>query len=526
MAEASIPVEQLTCPVCLDLLNDPVTIPCGHSYCMSCITDCWDRTRVYSCPHCRRVFTPRPDLDVCDMCIGRKDKAVKSCLMCLKSYCHAHFEHHKMVYSGKAHEVIDATRLQENICRQHNKQLDVFCRTDQQLICSLCTRDEHKKHDTVPAVAERTEKQKQLEISQRNFQNYIRFKKVHLQQLRDNVKSHKWSAQTESLAERRAALLEKEIDGLKRRDAELNKLLSTHDHIQFLQGFQSFSGPDIPVEISDLTSLFSVEDVGKLLKVLELKSKTVPRPRPSSVEFQPSVYTPATSKPQVWPPTPPKPRPRPSSIALNTGALTLPKSWAKSTTPSESQSRPNIESVFHRNSFTASKRTFGTVTADSESKRKSIILPPESESRTSTAPEASPRTSTGPESRFRTSTAPDSQLGTSTVPKLGTVTSRTSVTPKSSRRPMMPPKLEPTTYTVPETQLRTSTAPESQLRTSIAPKFGTVTSRTSITPESSRRPMMPAKLEPTYSTAPESQYNHDLVKELKSKLNAKKQYVP
>ncbi|XP_056593751.1 E3 ubiquitin/ISG15 ligase TRIM25-like [Triplophysa dalaica] len=273
MAEARIPVEQLTCPVCLDLLNDPVTIPCGHSYCMSCINDCWDWTRVYSCPHCRRVFTPRPDLgkniiltemieklkqiqvqaadpthsyagvvDVCDMCIGRKDKAVKSCLMCLKSYCHAHFEHHKMVYSGKAHEVIDATRLQENICRQHNKQLDVFCRTDQQLICSLCTRDEHKKHDTVPAVAERTEKQR----------------------------------------------------------------------------FQSFSGPDIPVEISDLTSLFSDEDVGKLLKVLQLKSKTVPRPRPSSVAFQSSAYTPATSKPQVWPPTPPKPRPRPSSIALNT----------------------------------------------------------------------------------------------------------------------------------------------------------------------------------------------------------------
>ncbi|XP_057178946.1 E3 ubiquitin/ISG15 ligase TRIM25-like [Triplophysa rosa] len=266
MAKASISVEQLTCPVCLDLLNDPVTVPCGHSYCKSCITDCWDRMRVYSCPHCRRVFTHRPDLgkniiltemieilkqtqlqaadlahsytrhgDVCDMCIGRKHKAVKSCLMCLKSYCHAHFEHHKMVYSGKAHEVIDATRLQENICRQHNKQLDVFCRTDQQLICSLCTRDEHKNHDTLPAVAERTEKQKQLKISQRNFQNYMIFRKGHLQQLRDNVKSHKWSAQTESLAERRAEQLEKEIDGLKRRDAELNELLNTHDHIQFLQ---------------------------------------------------------------------------------------------------------------------------------------------------------------------------------------------------------------------------------------------------------------------------------------------------
>ncbi|KAA0705046.1 E3 ubiquitin/ISG15 ligase TRIM25 [Triplophysa tibetana] len=546
MAEATIPVEQLTCPVCLDLLNVPVTIPCGHSYCMSCINDCWDQTRVYSCPHCRRVFTPRPDLgkniiltemietlkqnqlhaadpthsyaghgDVCDMCIGRKHPAVKSCLMCLKSYCHAHFEHHKMIYSGKAHEVIDATRLQKNICRQHNKQLDVLCRTDQQLMCSLCTRDEHKNHDTVPAVAESTEKRKQLKISQRNFQNYIRIKKVHLQQLRDNVKSHKWSAQTESLAERRAEQLEKEIDHLNGRDAELNELLNTHDHIQFLQRFQSFSGPDIPVETSELTSIFSVDDFGKPLKGLELKSKTVPRPRPSSLVFQPSVCTPAISKPQVWPPTPPKPRPRPSSIALYTGASTLPKSWAKSKTPLEPQSRPNIESVFHRNSFTASKPTFGTVTGESESKRRPIILPPESDSRTSTATESSHRTSTAPESRFRTSKAPVSPLRTSIAPKFGTVTSRTSIIPESSRRPMMPPKLEPTTYTVPETQLRTSTAPHSQLRTStapesqlmisIAPKFGTVTSRTSVTPESSRWPMMPPKLEPTTYTIPETQ---------------------
>ncbi|KAI2659807.1 E3 ubiquitin-protein ligase TRIM47 [Labeo rohita] len=190
MAEANISVswEQFSCSICLDLLNDPVTIPCGHSYCMSCIGRHWDanaRTRPYNCPQCRKTFTPRSDLgknvvvaelveklrrtelqtpprtipqtahtvshteagpgDVeCDVCTGRKYKAIKS-------FCQIHFQQHENAFEGEGHCLIDATeQLQKMICPIHNELLEIFCRTDQMSICMRCAMGTHKNHDVTP----------------------------------------------------------------------------------------------------------------------------------------------------------------------------------------------------------------------------------------------------------------------------------------------------------------------------------------------------------------------------------------
>lgn len=199
--------EQFNCPVCLDLPNDPVTIPCGHSYCMACIQDFWtkdDPKGIYSCPQCRQTFCPKPSLSrntmlaeaveqlrkgarksdvrdsvrsarggvsrykdalptaavLCDMCKGEQRAALKSCLVCMSSFCDVHLKPHQTKKSLKAHELIPPTsNLAEKICTQHKYLQEFFCRQCKMYVCWLCTSNQHKDHGCVSTKAERLERQ-------------------------------------------------------------------------------------------------------------------------------------------------------------------------------------------------------------------------------------------------------------------------------------------------------------------------------------------------------------------------------
>ncbi|KAK6293166.1 hypothetical protein J4Q44_G00366670 [Coregonus suidteri] len=303
-------MDSISCSICLNLLKDPVTIPCGHSYCMGCIKDSWDQGDVkgvlISCPQCRQTFIPRPVLkkstmlaelvenlkkaglqdatpahcyagpgDVaCDFCTERKLKAVKSCLVCLVSYCETHLQPHYESPAFKKHKLVKASiQLEEKICSRHDKLLEMYCRTDQQCICLLCVVGEHKGHDTVSSESEMTERQSQLGEKQQKSKQRIQTREKEIQELRQAVKSLKNSAQAavkdserifteliRSIERRRSEVkeliraqekaevsraeglleqLEQEISELRRREAELEQLLHTEDNIQFLQSFQS-----------------------------------------------------------------------------------------------------------------------------------------------------------------------------------------------------------------------------------------------------------------------------------------------
>ncbi|XP_075935895.1 tripartite motif-containing protein 16-like [Anarhichas minor] len=299
MAQRGVQLDQdkLCCSICLDLLKDPVTIPCGHSYCRSCVENYWDETdqkKLHSCPQCRQTFGPRPVLvkntmladlveelkktglqadhcyagpeDVaCDVCTGRKLKALKSCLQCVVSYCEQHLQPHYESPAFEKHKLIDPSKeLQENICTRHNEVIKIFCRTDQQCICILCSMDEHKGHDTVSAAAEMAKRQKELGASRQKIQQRIQNREKDVKALQLEVEAINRSADeavrdSEKIfmdAKRQIRSrqksevshvnglqekLQQEISELSGKDAELERLSRAADHTRFLHSYASVS---------------------------------------------------------------------------------------------------------------------------------------------------------------------------------------------------------------------------------------------------------------------------------------------
>ncbi|XP_044198507.1 E3 ubiquitin-protein ligase TRIM39-like [Thunnus albacares] len=301
--------DQFLCSICLDVFTDPVSTPCGHNFCKNCINEHWNSNDQYSCPMCKEVFYTRPKLKVntfisemvsqfrqeaqqkassssseqqaakpgevpCDVCTGTKLKALKSCLVCLTSYCETHLEPHLTASRLKRHQLMDPVEnLEDRMCMKHDKPLELFCKTDQTCVCILCSVLDHKTHDVVPLKEEYEGKKAELGKTEAEIQQMIQKRRLKIQEIKHSVDLSKEDADrekaegvqvftalkesverslnelietieekqrtTEKQAEDFIKELEQEISELMKRSSEVEKLSRSEDHLHLLQNFPS-----------------------------------------------------------------------------------------------------------------------------------------------------------------------------------------------------------------------------------------------------------------------------------------------
>ncbi|XP_030217147.1 E3 ubiquitin-protein ligase TRIM47 isoform X2 [Gadus morhua] len=306
-ANTSWSEENLSCTICLDVFNSPVTTPCGHNFCRTCIHHFWDKKLEYKCPLCNELFHTRPDLRVntllsevvdrfgtsvrvkeepcvepgevpCDVCTGTQLKAVKSCLVCLISYCQTHLEPHQRVTVLKKHPLVEPMdRLEDRMCEKHDRILELFCKKEQVCVCLLCTVTDHKSHPVVPLKEEYEVKTAQLGKIEAEVPQRIQERKLKIKEMKDAVDLSKKDADKE-IADARQALtsligcvekclddfnqmvkerlkstekqaedlikgLEQEVVDLTKRMSTVKQLLHTEDHLHFLKAFRSLKDP-------------------------------------------------------------------------------------------------------------------------------------------------------------------------------------------------------------------------------------------------------------------------------------------
>ncbi|XP_070711763.1 E3 ubiquitin-protein ligase TRIM39-like [Pempheris klunzingeri] len=303
--------DQFLCSICLDVLTDPVTTPCGHNFCKTCITEHWNTNDRFLCPLCKEAFTTRPDLRVntllsemvsqfrqsaqqdassssseqqvskpgevpCDVCAGTKLKALKSCLVCLLSYCETHLEPHLTASRLKRHQLIDPVEnLDSRMCTKHDKPLELFCKTDQTCICMLCPVLDHKTHEFVPLKEEYEGQKAELGKTEAEIQQMIQKRRLKIEEIKrsadlsqedadraiaegvqvfTSLKERVERGQAELIntikekqerAEKQAQAfireLEQEISELMKRRTEVEQLSRSEDHLHLLQSVQTLN---------------------------------------------------------------------------------------------------------------------------------------------------------------------------------------------------------------------------------------------------------------------------------------------
>ena len=184
-------LQQLTCPVCLDIYTNPKSLPCLHSCCQHCLeglpVNFQGNKYFIKCPTCststelpeptgpaafpvafhinslKEIYSLKkkvtePQQVICDVCIvANANGYCKDCNQFLCQSCHdthKKFGNHQLTsldeVATSASQLIHGRQKKAMNCSIHDRAFKIFCETCEELICRDCTIGDHKNHDCTP----------------------------------------------------------------------------------------------------------------------------------------------------------------------------------------------------------------------------------------------------------------------------------------------------------------------------------------------------------------------------------------
>ncbi|XP_071510937.1 uncharacterized protein [Diadema antillarum] len=164
--------QNLECPICLSLFNQPKSLTCSHTFCKDCLESIFQtrpNQQTIACPVCRRetplprggvsklqtnvplsslvdeVKTKSPTCAVCEM--DEKPPAVSYCQDCGKYMCKACEKSHSTWTPFSIHTIVAMSEVlsgkfpikRRRKCKKHpNEDEDCFCPNCREYTCSKC----------------------------------------------------------------------------------------------------------------------------------------------------------------------------------------------------------------------------------------------------------------------------------------------------------------------------------------------------------------------------------------------------
>ncbi|XP_047431920.1 E3 ubiquitin-protein ligase TRIM21-like [Mugil cephalus] len=185
--------DQFRCSICLDVFTDPVSTPCGHNFCKTCITQHWDENDQCKCPLCTEIFYSRPRL--------RINTFIREMVAQFK-----HEAQHGMKTEDEIQQMIQKRRLKIEEVKESVKMSKV-----------AADREKAEGVQVFTALKESVE---------RGLDQLIK-------EIEDKQKA------TEKQAEGFIKDLEQEVSELMKRSSEVKHLSHSEDHLHLLQSFSS-----------------------------------------------------------------------------------------------------------------------------------------------------------------------------------------------------------------------------------------------------------------------------------------------